>query len=68
MMHSLTDALINAEVLLDKDDSAVWLELFAEQLPQMAKSLVNGIQTQSLTLWSTSVNLTMGRLKNIRPM
>ena len=37
MMHLLTDALINAEVLLDKDDSAIWQELFVGQLIQMER-------------------------------
>ena len=37
LMHSLTDVLINAEVLLDHGDSAAWLELFVEQLILMKK-------------------------------
>ena len=37
MMHLLTDALINAEFLLDNDDSAIWKELFVGQLIQMER-------------------------------
>ena len=63
-MHLLTDILINAEVLLSKDDSTALYQVFVGLSTLVGRSLVSGTQIIFSIPWSMSVNLMMGLSKS----
>ena len=69
LMHSLTDVLINAEVLLDHGDSAALARVIRRMVDsEMETSLVCGTQILYSTHWCMSANSMMERSRSILPM
>jgi hypothetical protein len=60
MMHLLTDALINAEFFLSKDDATAIARVVHQAVDSNGKVIAIGMLTHCLKPWSTSVNSMMG--------
>ena len=69
MMHSLTDVLINAEVLLSKDESVAIARVLCQAVNSNGKVISQwDSNPASSILWSMSVNSMMGLSTNIQKM